>query len=543
MSSRERLLVLAALCIGALVVGIELMVTAVALPTILADLGDWTQLRRASWIVNGYLLAYIATMPLAGKAADRFGVARLFMLSLAAFAIGSILSGAAQTLDQLIAARVVQGIGAGAILPLATAGASHLYSGHLRDRALGAVGAATFLGMALGPFLGATVLEWFELDPAFRAMKAADTTMAAVLSPSWRWAFYLGAPLAIVALTYVWAASPDWSDSGAGSTARIDLMGAVLFTSALALGLLAVTMLSEPSVAATPVTVAAATGAVVAGALAVVRFARTPDPFLDLRLLRNRVFSGAVLVSLLTGYALATVIIGAAVYVDRVRYAGPDEQRLVLGTLALAMAAGALGSGFALRVVRIVPLSLAGIAVGIGGLVLLAFHGPDSPLWLLLLGLALFGVGFGLTVTPRSSAAVDALGRSAFGMASAGVTVARMVGMAIGLAVLTGFGTGRIEALSLVLTDQAARDAVLPPVLQGRPIGDPLVIAALEDFAASQAAAILGGLFLVSAVVLLLAVLPTLLMHGPRRLPGHATIAADGADEGDDEGARTALAL
>jgi hypothetical protein len=69
------------------------------------------------------------------------------------------------------------------------------------------------------------------------------------------------------------------------------------------------------------------------------------------------------------------------------------------------------------------------------------------------------------------------------------------------------------------------------------------VIAALEDFAASQAAAILGGLFLVSAVVLLLAALPTLLMHGPRRHPGRATIAADGADQGDDEGARTALAL
>ena len=71
------------------------MITAVALPTIVKDLADWTQLRRASWIVNGYLLAYIATMPLAGRAADRYGLPRLFMLALAAFALGSLLSGMA----------------------------------------------------------------------------------------------------------------------------------------------------------------------------------------------------------------------------------------------------------------------------------------------------------------------------------------------------------------------------------------------------------------------------------------------------------------
>jgi hypothetical protein len=164
-------------------------------------------------------------------------------------------------------------------------------------------------------------------------------------------------------------------------------------------------------------------------------------------------------------------------------------------------------------------------------------------LWLLLLGLGLFGAGFGLTVTPRSSAAMDALGRGAFGMASAGVTVARMVGMAVGLAVLTAFGTSRIEALSLILTDQAARDAALPPALQGRPLGDPLVIAALEEFASGQAASILSGLFLIASVVLLAAILPTLLMHSPRTLPGHATIPADGADEGDGDEARPVLAL
>ena len=155
MSRNARLLLLAALCVGVFLVGVELLVTAVALPFILADLADWTRLREASWIINGYLVAYVAVMPLAGRAADRYRVPTLFSASLVVFAIGSVAAGAAQSLEWLIVARVVQGLGAGAIVPLATAGASHLYEGPHRARALGVVGALTFLGMAAGPFIGA----------------------------------------------------------------------------------------------------------------------------------------------------------------------------------------------------------------------------------------------------------------------------------------------------------------------------------------------------------------------------------------------------
>src|SRR5215208_5943524 len=115
---RARQVVLAALGVGVFVVGAELMVTAVALPQILGNLADWTQLRQASWIVNGYLVAYVAVMPLAGRAADRYGLAPLYVVSLALFAFGSFAAGTAQSLDALIAARVVQGLGAGAVFPL-----------------------------------------------------------------------------------------------------------------------------------------------------------------------------------------------------------------------------------------------------------------------------------------------------------------------------------------------------------------------------------------------------------------------------------------
>src|SRR3954470_7323154 len=113
MSSSAKAIVLAALGLGVFMVGVELMVTAVAVPSILASLTDWTQLRHASWIVNGYLVAYVAVMPLAGRAADRFNLATVYGISLAVFAIGSFAAGTAQSLDALIAGRGVQGSGGG----------------------------------------------------------------------------------------------------------------------------------------------------------------------------------------------------------------------------------------------------------------------------------------------------------------------------------------------------------------------------------------------------------------------------------------------
>jgi MFS family permease len=507
---------LAALCLGVLLVGIELFITAIALPRILLDLAGWTELRRASWIINAYLVAYITAMPLAGRAADRFGLPQLVSASLLVFAVGSLLCGAAQDLDQLVVGRIVQGVGAGALLPLATAGASHLYGGHARARALGFVGAATFLGMALGPVIGAFVLDWFGLRDPLNAYGVWGGPLLDTLTPSWRWVFYVTAPLALLAAIYVWAASADW-DIAPGSPS-LDVAGAVLFSVALASGLLALTLIGDESGTALAATAAALVIAVVCGALAVVRMTRSRAPFLDLRLFRDRIFGSAVLVSVLTGYALATVIVGMAAFVDRVLFAGPEEQRLVLGALALAMALGAAVSGFAMRRAGATVVTIAGLVASIAGLVILSSLTADAHDELLPATLALFGFGFGLTVTPRSSAAVEAAGRAAFGTASAAVTVGRMVGMAVGLAILTAFGTSSIDAVTVALGDQAFRDSVLPATLAGRPLADPLVLAALETWASSEAARVLGSLFLVSAGVLALAIIPAYLLRGADRL-------------------------
>ena len=529
---RAELLLLAALGLGAAIVGAELLVTTVALPSIVQDLAGWQELRRASWIVNGFFVASVAVMPLAGRAADRFGLVGPLLTALLVFAIGSLLAGAAQSLDWLIAARVLQGLGGGAIVPLATFGASHLFGGHARARALGIVGGLTFLGMAAGPFLGAVILQAFDLAGALGVAGLKGTTLYELTVPAWRWIFYLAAPVALLAALYVWAAAPGWPEPER-ERAAFDLPGAAAFTVAFAAGLLALTWLGWPEApGGIPGSLALAAVAVASAALGLLIERRVAEPFLDPRIFRSGVFVGAVLVSGLTGYALATGLVGGAVFVDRVRYGGPDEQRLVLGALALGMAVGAFVAGFLIRQLGPRVVTVAGLVLGASGLGALGVATAATPTGVVAALLALFGLGFGLTVTPRSAAAVEALGQRAFGIAAAGVTQARFVGMAVGVAILTAFGSNKIEALSVVLTDQAARNAVLPPALQGRPLEDPFVVDALERWAAGEAASILAGIFLVAALVMLTALVPALLLGGRRRRAAEAGRAAEGAAHG-----------
>ena len=274
-------------------------------------------------------------------------------------------------------------------------------------------------------------------------------------------------------------------------------------------------------------------------AIAVVRGLRVPDPFLDPRLFRSVPFSSAALVSLLTGYAFATAIIGGAVFVDRVLYGGPDEQRLALGALAGATALGALASGFVVRVVPLGFVTLAGLGLSIAGLLAMSSWTPTTSLEVVALGLGAYGFGFGLTVTPRSTAAVEAAGRRAFGTASAVVTVARMLGMAVGLAILTAYGSTTIDRLyDEVYATPDAYLEFIPESLRDRPLRDPFVVGALEEWASREAASIMVGLFVVAAAVTAVAIPPGLALGGRRgsrtRMLDRASSATDATDATDE---------
>ena len=545
LSRRDALVLLAVLGTGVFLAGLELMITAVALPAIVTGLADWTRLREASWVINGYLLLYVVTMPLAGRLADLWGNRRLFLAALVLFTVGSALAGRAQSLEELVAARLVQAAGGGALVPVATSAASHLFTGLDRPRALGVVGALTFLGMAAGPFLGAAILDAFHPDAALSRLGYGSGPVHEAFAPAWRWVFYVNVPVGIAALAIAWAASSGWDTPR--RTGRVDLAGALLFSAFLVGALGALTLLGSRAEGGEgevfdPVTVSLVLAglAAVAGPVALVRGLRVPDPFLDPRLFRHAPFAAAALVSALTGYGFATAIVGGAVFVDRVLYGGPDEQRLALGALGAATAAGALLSGFAVRVLSLRLVTLAGLAASIAGLVLMAAWTADTTIEAAAGALALFGAGFGLTVTPRSTAAVEAVAREAYGIASSTVTVARMVGMAVGLAILTAYGSTTIDRLyDQVYATSDAYLQFIPESLRDRPLEDGLVVEALEGWAASEAARIMVGIFLVAAVVTAVAIPPSLVLDRRRRrmLPGGETDAPR-SGEPDPDGPR-----
>ncbi len=499
--------------LGVFLGGAELMVVAIALPSIVADFGGWADLARASWIVNAYLLAYIVAMPLAGRAADLWGARRLYVLALILFSLGSLGAGLSRFagqeagMDWLIASRVVQGLGGGALVPLSMSLASHLFAGRSRAAALGLEGAATFVGMAVGPAYGA----WVLLNVTI-ALPNVDLA-------TWQWIFFLNVPAGILTLLmiYVVAGGIETPRARGG----LDLAGALLVTVTLLSGVASLTLAgdrgwSDP-------TILAGFGVAAVGLAAFVALELwLRAPLVDPRLFVDRRFSAANLVSLLTGYTLATAIIGGPVFVNRVLNAGAEQSAAALTALTLAIAAGAIVGGGLNAVAGERVTTVGGVALTIVALWLATGWGEQSGLDRLVRDLALFGGGFGLTVSPRATAAVEAAGASAYGVASAMLQITRTVGMSMGLALLTSIGQNRIDELTALIEDPARRDALV--VELGRPefVGvDPrqslALVDVLEAWSRGQAAEVLQLVLTLAMAVAAITLVPAVLVGGRSR--------------------------
>jgi MFS family permease len=350
--------------------------------------------------------------------------------------------------------------------------------------------------MAIGPAYGAWVLLNFSLP--IRGLDVA----------SWQWIFLLNVPIGIVTLLLIYVVA------GGVETPRVraplDLAGAALLAVALVAGIGAVTI-SGASGWLDPFVL----GGLVLGIVALAAFVwlegRVPSPLIDLRLFRDRAFSAANAVSLLTGYTLATAIIGGPVFVNRVLFGSDAQSSVVLTALTLAVAAGALIGGVLAGFAGERVVTIAGVAITAAGLALGLGWGVETEVDHLVRDLAIFGAGFGLTVSPRATAAVEAAGAGAYGIASAMLQITRTVGMSIGLALLTSIGQSRIGELSDLINDPARRDALVvelgrPEFVGVDPVSSLALVDVLEAWSRGEAAGVLRlvlGIALAVAVVTL----------------------------------------
>jgi EmrB/QacA subfamily drug resistance transporter len=201
-SQRQVLVAFAAVMLATLLAALDQTIVATALPQIAADLQGFEHL---SWVVTAYLLASTVTVPLYGKLSDLYGRRRLFVVSISVFLAGSALCGLAQNMEQLVACRALQGLGAGGLLPLSQAAIADLFSPRERGRYQGYIGSVWATAAIAGPLLGGTL---------------TDTV-------SWRWIFWINLPLAAFALVVVLR---TMRPGGRTRDHRIDWLGAAVLT-------------------------------------------------------------------------------------------------------------------------------------------------------------------------------------------------------------------------------------------------------------------------------------------------------------------------
>lgn len=383
--------ILASTVSGSVLTLLDATTVNVALPAIAADLD--ASVGGLQWTINGYTLALAALILLAGSLADRFGRRRLFVLGVTWFAVASILCALAPSVEVLVAARVLQGVGGALLTPGSLAILQASFRPEDRARAIGAWSGLGAIAAAIGPLVGG----WL------------------VAAVGWRWIFWTNLP---VAAAVVWITMRHVPESRGSTTAhRFDVEGALLATAGL--GSLTWALIAAGEHGADAAVVAGAIGGVGALAAFLAVQARATAPMLPLELFASRQFSAVNAVTAVVYGAMAVVFFLLVVHLQLVVGHSPLVAGASLLPITLLMLLGSSRAGaLAERIGPRLPLTV-GPSVMALGLVLAARIGPSSRYLLdVLPSVALFGLGLTIMVAPLTATALAAAGEGRSGVAS-----------------------------------------------------------------------------------------------------------------------------
>ena len=475
----------------------DLTVVATMLRPIIGDLGLVLPdgLNDAAWIVNAYLIAFVAVMPIAGRISDVLGRRRTFVGAYTLFMLGSILIPLSTHFDAafgwFLFGRVLTALGGGAMVPVALAVIGDVYPEGRRARALGTLGAIETMGWVWGPLYGAMLVRLL----------------------SWQWQFWLNIPLAIVGIVAVWWALADHDRPRHG--ARIDWIGAILLTGTLvSLNMALLGSAEIQSVNGLQELTGDGTDlrwlypvALVAGTLFVLQQRTSANPLIDRRLFRGRTVLLALLVNFVVGAGLVIAMVDVPLFVNSVEL---DLDRaavisgLILSALTAAMAVASYVGGHLTERTWFKPPVLLGLSMASGAYAWMgATWSSDTSYPVFALQLALLGAGFGLTVAPTTNAVVDSAPPDQRGAAASVVMVVRLLGLSVGLSALTAWGLSRFNALRSTID--------LPPLTD--PNFESALLAAQEHLTAQA----IAETFTAAAVVLGAGLLATFAMRRLRR--------------------------
>lgn len=484
-------LVLALACIPVFVGSLDLTIVSAFLPEIIVnlELPVQTVLDDAAWIVTGYLLAYTISMILMGRASDLIGRRRAFIICLVIFMVGSFIvaevdpnarggfSGliydlayrlqgtrpdpGSSALLAIVIGRVVQALGAGAIVPVSLALVGDLFPAGKRAKPLGLIGAVDTLGWVLGHLYGGVMVNLFSQHRATFESWIASLGLDWG-APDWRTLFWINLPVSLIALVATW-----WVLRGAPqvrSQGRFDWLGALLITGALiclVLGLganidIAATTSGFDELGglppyAVPLLLVAA---VLFAAFALVEL-RSRDPLLDLRIFRRRNIALGSIANAFVGFCLVIGLVSVPILVN-IRQ--PDASTLaqaalqvgiLLSALTVPMALAAIPGGWLSDRFGQRAAAITGFVLALIGFVLIwQTWTLDLADGVIALEMALVGVGLGLTFSPISASVINSAEADHLGTASALVIIMRLLGMTVGVSLLTALASQRLSILA-----------------------------------------------------------------------------------------------
>lgn len=539
-------LVLAIVSLPVFIGALDLTIISAVLPEVIISLQlpvkDY--LDQASWAVNGYLIAYAISMTFTGRLSDIFGRRVIYVACLLIFMAGSYLVTAydnptlnewitnfyydvlnrdaprlaEQHLYLVIAGRVVQAFGAGAMVPVTIALAGDLFPPERRAKPVGVIGAVDTLGWVLGHLYGGVMVRFFGTY-GDRIVETFDSIGLTIAMPSWETLFLLNIPISAVALVASWWVLRDLKRPR--NVGRFDLLGTLLISAAiiglnLALGTNpesagSASSFEELKGAAADYTPYFLAVAAVAFVLFIVVETYSKSPLLRLGMFRNRNFSAASATNFLVGFCLAIGLVSAPLLVN-FRADTPSSEDiqeaayiagLLLSGLTVPMALAAIPGGwlserYGYRIPTVGGLALACIGFLLTG----ATWEYDTSYWIMAGQMALIGIGLGLTISPIGTAALNNVDEYERGVASALVLILRLIGMTIAISWLTIYA---LERFDKVRKEDYNIDTT-------RPMEE--VILASQEANLYAAVDVISELQFIGAAVSGIALLIALFMHG-----------------------------
>ncbi|MFL6246844.1 MAG: MDR family MFS transporter [Thermoanaerobaculia bacterium] len=408
MSTRRRRVVTAGVMTGMLLAALEGTVVGTAMPTIVAALGG---LAHYSWVFSAYLLTSTVTVPVWGKLSDLFGRRPLFQIGVAVFLIGSAACGFSQSMTQLIVSRAVQGIGAGALVPLAMTIIGDIFTLEERAKMQGLFSGVWGVSSVFGPLLGGFITDQL----------------------SWRWVFLVNLPVGIAAAAII---GFGLIEPKRHERPKIDYAGALVLTIAVTMLLLVLGEGSAPERLLRPGNIALIVGIGVLFAWFLRIEKRAADPVVPLALFRNRVVSVAIIVGFLAGIAMFAAITFVPLLAQGVLGATATEAGSFLTPLMLSWVLASIVGGRLLIRMGSRVIVLAGLLFMLGGFAALATFSRATPRPIMIVELIFIGGGLGLTMLTLLIAAQHSVPRAQLGITTSLNQFSRSIGGAIGVALL-----------------------------------------------------------------------------------------------------------